>query len=204
MDLREAKEHLGRVKPYYLRNETLRALASAIMGLKAIVALNIQPAMDVRGLIREAVQLLSRDEGVKQQLTGPLLYQPGQERQILAQLAAAYKLLHEAQSRESYEVAAARKLKLDQHFNAGLKLLEQRQVSEADAEFTETLNYYRDEYRVFAFIGKALVEAGEHRRAGPYLKKGLEIAPTDAELLKLFDQITQLKLKEHQAQGKTE
>ena len=139
MDLREAKEHLGRVKPYYLRNETLRALASAIMGIKGIVGLNIQPGMDVRGLIREAVQLLSRDDGVREHVGAPLLYQPGQERQVLAQLAAAYKNLLEAQNRENYEDASARKLKLDQYFNMGLKLLEQRQISEADAAFVGKL-----------------------------------------------------------------
>ena len=196
MDLREAKEHLGRVKPYYLRNETLRALGSAVMGLKGIVALNVQPGVDVRGLIREAVQLLSRDELVREHTGATLMYQPGQERQLLAQLAAAYKQLAEALNRESHEVAGARKLKIDQHFNAGLKLLEQRQVSGADAEFAEAVKYYRDEHRLFAFIGKALVEAGEHRRAAPYLKRGLDVAPTDAELLKLFELVTQQRLKE--------
>ncbi len=185
MDSRGIKEQLARIKVYYLKNETLRALGCAVLGIKGIIQLGITPPTEMRGLIREGVQLLSRDETIRQHLRAPLVYQPGQERQVLAQLASVYKILHEALGREDRQTAFARKQKIDQNLNLGLRLLAQGQVSEADAAFAEAVKYCRDEFTLFKIIGKALVGAHEERRAAPYVKKALEAFPRDTELVAL-------------------
>ena len=192
MELKEIREHLGRVKVAYLRNDIMRALASAIMGLKGVAALP-QPPTDVKSLVREAVQLLARDNTIKQFCKGSLIYTVGQERQLLAVLANTYKALIDEQNREDKEQARARKIKLDQLLNLGVRLLAQGQVSEADHSFSEAATQYRDEHRLFAFIGKALIEANEPRRALPYLKKGLEAAPDDVMLKDLFAEAVRMK-----------
>ncbi|MEG2139847.1 MAG: hypothetical protein RRY20_03565, partial [Bilophila sp.] len=87
MGIREIKEQLGRIKPYYLRNDTLRALGAAVLGVKGLVQAGTLPPMELRGLVREGIQLLSRDDQIKKLLTTPLGYQPGQERQLLGALA---------------------------------------------------------------------------------------------------------------------
>ena len=79
MDMRGIKEQLGRIKPYYLKNEIVRALGCAVLGLKGTVQLGVSPSTELRGLIREGVQLLMRDETIKTRLKAPLVYQPGQE-----------------------------------------------------------------------------------------------------------------------------
>lgn len=193
MDTRAIREQLGRVKPYYLRNETLRALNAALMGVKGVAALGMAPSLDIRGAIREAVQLLSRDEQVKKLLKAPLAYQPGQERQLLAALAALYKAYLEEMNREDHDAALARKQKLDQAFNLGIKLLGQGQVSEADAAFAEAITHYRDEHRVFVLIGKALLGAGEDKRALPYLRRGMEVCPEDPDLRTLLETAGRVK-----------
>ncbi len=182
MDIRAIREQLGRVKPYFLRNETLRALTAAVMGLKGVVESNTPPPADVRGLIRDAVQLLGRDELIKKHLQGQLMYQPGSERKILVQLVDLYKKIKHELEYEGFDDAMGRKQKLDQALNMGLKLLEQGQASEADANFAEALTHYKDEHRLFLFIGKALLDAGEVRRALPYLKRGSEANPEDKEI----------------------
>lgn len=192
MELKEIREHLGRVKVAYLRNDVMRALASAIMGVKGVASLS-QPPTDLKSLVREAVQLLARDNTIKQFCKGSLMYTAGQERQLLAVLANTYKALIDEQNREDQEQARARKLKLDQMLNLGTRLLAQGQVSEADHAFTEAANQYRDEHRLFAFIGKALLDADEPRRALPYLKKGLEAAPEDVMLRDLLAQAMRMK-----------
>ncbi|MEG1610437.1 MAG: hypothetical protein RR317_04570 [Bilophila sp.] len=137
--------------------------------------------------------MLSRDDQIKKLLTTPLGYQPGQERQLLGALAELYKALLQEQEREDRDVAFARKQKLDQALNLGMRLLAQGQVSEADAQFVEATSAYRDEHTLFRAISKALLEAKEVRRAVPYLRRGIEVLPTDPEMLRLFDQARQMR-----------
>lgn len=196
MDMRGIKEQLGRVKPYYLKNDMLRALGAAVLGVKGVVQLGVTPPTEIRGLVREGAQLLSRDEKVKKLLKAPLMYQPGQERQLLAQLASVYKILLEEESREDKAAAFARKQKIDHNLNLGLRLLAQGQVSEADAAFAEAVSQYKDEHVLFKLIGKALAEAGEVRRAVPYLKKGLEALPQDAEMAALLETVQLARAKD--------
>ena len=187
MTSKEIRDHLGRVKPYYLRNEIVRALAAAISGLQGLG--NTPPSTDMRGLIREAVQLLSRDKQVRKYTReGALIYQPGQERAILVQLALAYKGIQAEMAHEDHDATVARKVKLDQAYTQGLRHLEQKRSPEADAAFTEALNSYKDEHRVLFLMGKALMDAGEVRRALPYLKRGVEAEPDNEEVARLYEE----------------
>lgn len=195
MDSRGIKEQLARIKVYYLKNETLRALGCAVLGIKGIIQLGITPSVELRGLIREGVQLLSRDETIRQHLKAPLIYQPGQERQVLAQLASVYKILYEALGKEDRQTAFARKQKIDQNLNLGLRLLAQGQVSEADAAFAEAVKHCKDEFTLYKIIGRALIDAHEERRAAPYIRKGLEGLPEDSELVALQGAVIRAKSK---------
>ena len=175
MDVRKIRENLGRIKIYYLKGETLRALGFAVMALKDVVRAGGAPPVDVRGPLREGVQLLARDKDVKRLSKAPLMYQPGQERALLLTLATLYKQLEEEAGRESRENAFARKQRLDQALGLGRRLLAQGKVSEADAAFQEAL------------IGKSLFDAGQPRRAVPYLKKAVELEPDNGVARELLE-----------------
>ena len=181
MDVRKIRENLGRIKIYYLKGETLRALGFAVMALKDVVRAGGAPPVDVRG------PLLARDKDVKRLSKAPLMYQPGQERALLLTLATLYKQLEEEAGRESRENAFARKQRLDQTLGLGRRLLAQGKVSEADAAFQEALTHYRDERRVFQLIGKSLFDAGQPRRAVPYLKKAVELEPDNGVARELLE-----------------
>lgn len=191
MTPKEIREHLGRVKPYYLRNEIQRALGAAIAGLQGLG--NSQPTTEMRGVIREAIQLLSRDDEVRKYLKAPIIYQPGQEKAVLVQLALVYKGIREAAEYEGHDTALNRKIKMDQAFNQGVKLLDQGRASEADACFVEAISCYKDEHRIFSLIGKALIGAGEIRRALPYLKRGAEAAPGDTAMQQIYTECQRLR-----------
>lgn len=191
MTTREIREQLGRVKPYYLRNETLRALTALLSALKGLGP-GIPP-MDIRGPLREAINLVTRDQQVKDLLATPLVYQPGQEKSLLAQLLPVYKTLDAAQNIETREQALERKIQLDQNYNLGLRHLEQNRVSEADASFAHAITFHRDEHRIFCMIAKALQGAGEIRRAYPYAKRGAEVLPDEPDAQALFAEITRLR-----------
>ncbi|MCH5277866.1 MAG: hypothetical protein J1E80_08575 [Desulfovibrionaceae bacterium] len=177
MDIRKVRENLGRIKLYYLKGETSRALGAAVMALKELTKAGASLSTDLRAPLREGVQLLARDKDVKRLYKAPLIYQPGQERALLVVLAKVYKQMEDEAGREDRKEAFARKQRLDQAIGLGRRLLEQGKVSEADASFQEALTHYRNEHRAFQLIGKALLDADQPRRAVPYLKKAMELEP---------------------------
>lgn len=190
MDLKKIRANLGRCKASYQKNDAVRALTECIMALTDIVRAGSPTLpLDVRGLIRESIQLLSRDPIIKDKIKAPIIYQPGQERATLIILADIYKQTLAEQENENREQSLARKQKLDQSLILGNKLLAQGKVSEADAAFQEAISAYKDEHRIFLLIGKALMDAEQPRRAYPYLKKAMEVEPDNNNLLDLYDQV---------------
>jgi len=192
MNIRQIRENLGRVRTSFQRNDMLRALSCFIAGLQALGG--SAPPTDIRGDIRESLQFLVRDQQVKALLPdGQCSYTPGQEKELLALFTKIHDQLKEAAETEGRESALARKIKLDQAYNAGKKLLEQGKVSEADASFSEAVLAYKDEHRLFYMIAGLLVDANEVVRAGPYLKKGLEALPGDPALMELLERARLLR-----------
>jgi len=192
MNIRQIRENLGRVRTSFQRNETVRALSYFISGLQGLGG--SAPPTDVRGDIRDAVMLLTRDQQVKALLPGGQYgYTPGQEKAMLVLFKQIHDQLKEAAETENHEAALARKIKIDQAYNAGKKFLEQGKISEADASFAEAVLAYKDEHRLFYMIAALLVEAQEVVRAGPYLKKGLEALPGDPDLMELLERARALR-----------
>lgn len=189
MDMKDILGHLGRIKIYYKRNEIISALGFFVMALQGIIPINALPT-DLKSRIREAVQLFGRDERVKKYYPNGLVYQPGNEKALYVAVKSIYKQLKEGQKGEELIAARTRILKLDDQFNEGLRSLAKGNVSEADAYFAEAVSCVKDEIRLYSFIGKALLEAKEVRRAFPYLRKGVELAPDDAVIKVLFDEAT--------------
>lgn len=196
MDIREIRTFCSRAKVYAQKGEALRAVGTLISGLKGTQKLATATPADVRTLIRETVQALATDERVKTGLGGLFRYEPGQEKALLVQCQELEKILDAQQNYEAYEVAKARKLKLDQQLNRALARLEQKQPAEADTLFSEALEAYRDEHRVFAYIAKALIDAGAPGRAVKYIKRGLTVLPQDALLQELMNCAESMRTEE--------
>ncbi|MDR0466038.1 MAG: hypothetical protein LBH94_01625 [Deltaproteobacteria bacterium] len=186
MNIRLIRENLGRVRTSFQRNDMIRALSCFITALQELGA--TPPPSDLRGELREALQIVLRDAQVKALLPGgQFSYAPGQEKEMLALFVKIHGQLKEAADMEDHDSALTRKVKIDQAFNVGKKLLEQGKVSEADASFSESVLAYKDEHRLFGMIARLLVDANEVVRAGPYLKKGLEVLPGDPDLMELLE-----------------
>ncbi len=191
MDIKEVRTHLGRVKTYYLRNETERAVAAIVMGIKGMG--NKPFPSDLRSMVREAVQMLGKDESVVKILGKTVIYQPGKEQDILAAFAKVYKILKGEAETENHDTALNRKLNIDRTLNQGMKLLEQNKVSEADECFNKAIGFYKDEHFLFAIIGKALLEANQVRRALPYLKRAAKVNPKNDEVQAMLVKCSELR-----------
>ena len=191
MNIRQVRENLGRVRTNFQRNDMIRAVQCFITGLQGLEG--APPPSDLRGDIREAAQCLASDKNIRALLPDPFSYTPGREKELLALFTKILNQIKEAAETEDHDTALARKLKIDQAYNAGKKHLEQGRVSEADASFAEAVRAYKDEHRLFCMIAVLLVDAGEVVRAGPYLKKGLEVLPGDPELMELLERARALR-----------
>lgn len=184
--MKEIKESLGRIKAYYQRNDIKKALVSAIFALKNLSG---TVPTEIRSAIRESVQLIVRDSQIKKYIDAPLIYQPGNENQILEKLVYVYEKIVEQEGQEEYAKSLDRKISLDKFYNEGLKSLKNKQSSEADEHFRKSLTFYKDEHHIFYMIAQALKEAGEIRRAYPYAKRGVEVSPESEKIQELFEEI---------------
>lgn len=192
VDARQVREHFARSRAYYQRRDTVRALASACAGIEGMLGVGMAGIglVEAQGALREVLQIFTRDAAIRGAV-GDLApqgfaYQKGEERVLLAMLQTAQRELEAAESRESYEDALARKQRIDAALLLGMRCLQQNRTSEADACFAEAVKNYRDEHRLFLCIGRLLVDAGEVRRAIPYLKRGLVADPQDATMAGLL------------------
>lgn len=187
MDLRKTREQLGRIRVYYLKGDTLRALASAVMALRDLAQMNNLPT-DIRSMAREGISCLARDEEVKSHLSRPLSYQPGQEKALFIQLGAVYKKMAAQAGMESREDAFARKQKMDRAIITGQKLVTQGKFSEAEESFREAVACYRNEHRLFQMIAKSFMDAGQPRRAIDYLRKAVEVEPENEPARRMLEE----------------
>ncbi len=191
MDVKEVRTHLGRIKTYYLRKETERALASIVTGIKGMG--NKPFPADLRSMVREAVQMLGRDEDVLKVLGKPVTYTPGKEQDVLTAFSKVYQTLRGEAETESHDKALQRKLAIDHALSQGMKLLEKNSFSEADECFNKAVTHYKDEHFLFAIIGKALLEANQVRRAMPYLTRAAKVNPSNENVKEMLAKCTQLR-----------
>ncbi len=191
MDIRQIKESFSRVKIYYAKKDNAKAFSTAATALREALKLPGGLTTELKGATRELVTLLSKDDYVKK-VNPNLAYKPGDEKNLLALFTAVHQQILKDQGFESYDDTRARKLALDQKINAGIKLLEQGKISEADESFQESLKFYKDEHRVFLYISRLLIAAGQIKRSLTYIKRGLEINNKDPELVAVFRQVREL------------
>ncbi len=182
MSQKNVLDNLGRVKAYYHKNESSKALLSFINALKIVTKNPAQVPTSTRAMIRESVGYITSDQEIKKFLKKPLMYNPGKEKEMLDLCMNAYALMEGAQGLETKEQSRERKANLDKFYNFGIKLLAAKKVSEADKAFQEALKYFKNEKRLFILITTQLCEASEFVRASGYLKRAYELFPDSQEV----------------------
>ncbi|MFV0421977.1 tetratricopeptide repeat protein [Oleidesulfovibrio sp.] len=173
------KENLARAKSYFNRHDVQRAVAATATAVQAWVK-GGEPSLgkvELQGALREVVSLLSRADEVSAELGGPLVWQPGQEKVLLVQLANVLRALQHQDLGEDHRKILERKLKLDKLFNYGCRLLENHKVKEADEAFQEAMTHHKDEDVIFRMMGERMMAASQPAMALRYLKRSLKAAP---------------------------
>ncbi len=190
MDSKKVIYNLSKVKACYLKGQSFQAVNHTVLALKEIVEKpsSAPLSVNIRSLIREAMQFLSRDEKVTSKTTTSLAYSPGQEKVMLKNLLRIHCQFAEA-LQENREQTRERKLKLDKAYNLGLRLLAANKISEADQAFQMSVKCYKTEKKLFSMIADALIKAGQEVRATTYLKKAIELEPDSEKLLATINKI---------------
>ncbi|MFW5487441.1 MAG: tetratricopeptide repeat protein [Desulfovibrio sp.] len=181
--IQKIKTHLARSKAYYNRNEILRSLVSLAEALKLELSVKLsgQDKLVVLNGLREMTQLLGRIEEVKKYCPAPLVFSPGQERNVLVCLAKTIKVMHAVALKEDHEKAMERKISIDKLMLHGQTCLQNGKISEAEKAFNEAIELYVDEKALFSMIGTSLIEAGQERLAVKYFIQAMEEYPDDAQ-----------------------
>ncbi len=191
MTPKEIRDQLIRAKICYTQKKNIECVGAIIMALRNMGDVAQPP--EVCGALREVVLLICKESIVTDALDAPIVYNPGQEKALLAPFAKVFKIAMENKDKESHPDAKERKLKIDKAFNTAKKYLSQNKVSEADQAFSEAIKFYKDEHTLFKLIGEALMQAGAPKRAYPYLKKGMEVDGKSPSLQKLFQECEVLR-----------
>ncbi len=189
MNQKAIQDNLGRAKNFYQKGNSVQALYALTKALNEIVRAapgSVVP-ISIRSVLRETVQLLSKDKNIISRTPNPkaIVYTPGKEGALLSVLMKIYNQIIE-ESKESREVAKQRKLRLDKAYTIGIKLLKVDKVSEADQAFQEAVKSYKDETKIFSMISTALLDAKEPVRASTYLKKAIELEPQNEDVKELY------------------
>ncbi|MBQ7738287.1 MAG: hypothetical protein IJT59_01340 [Desulfovibrionaceae bacterium] len=191
MNIRKIREDLGRIQPSCQRRDFNHALVLLISSLKELGGQ--RAPMDIRQDFRDALITICSDPIFKAVHATPITYTAGKEREILSQLVKVYQAIVGQANKETYEEAAARKLKIDHALRDGKNFLSRGLVSDADTCFAQAVKNYRDENALFAMIAREFMNAKEFARAQGYLKFGLKQAPNDPLLLSLAMQCQRLR-----------
>lgn len=172
------KENLARAKAYFNRHDVQRAVAATAAALQAWVQAG-EPAgkNELVGALREVVALLGRADEVTGELGGPPVWQPGQEKSLLIQLAKVLRALQHQEVDEDHRKILERKQKLDRLFIYGSRLLETHKPKEADEAFQEAMTYHKDEDVIFRMMGERMMAASQPALALRYLKRALKASP---------------------------
>ncbi|MBQ9536864.1 MAG: hypothetical protein IJU79_03635 [Desulfovibrionaceae bacterium] len=191
MNIRKIREDLGRVKSSCQRRDFNNALFLLISSLKELGGQ--RAPLDLRQDFRDALFAICSDPNYKSVRPTPVIYNAGKEREILAQMLQVYQAIVGQVETESYEVAAARKLKIDQALRDGKNFLSRGLVPEAELSFAEAVKNYRTENALFAIIAREFMAVKEYGRGLGYLREGLKRAPTDPMLRELANECMRLR-----------
>ena len=191
MNVRKIREDLGRIQPSCQRRDFNHAMVLLINSLKELGGQ--RAPLDIRQEFRDALTTICSDPIFKGVQSTPIVYAPGKEREILSQMVKIYQAIIGQVGQETYEEAAARKLKIDHALRDAKNFLARGQVSEADQSFAQAIKNYRDENALFAVIAREFMVVKEYARAQGYLKFGLKKAPSDPLLLSLAMECQRLR-----------
>jgi len=174
-------QHLNRSKAAFLKGETLRPLVSVAEALKIVITTQIhsQDMSKIATLLRDNLQNISKMQEVAKHLPEPLTYQPGAEKQILAQIIPLVKTLHKERKREGMDAVRARKLKIDHAIIHGTKAVQAGKFDEAKKYFREATNLHTDEDAMFLIIADRLQAAEVYKESFEYLRSALQVNPND-------------------------
>lgn len=174
-------QHLNRAKAAFLKGDTLRPLVSLAEALKIVVTTQIssQEMNRIATLLRETVANVAKMEEARAHLSEPLVYQPGGEKKVLAQLIPLVKAIHATRKSEGMDAVRERKLKIDHAIIHGSNAVAAGKFDEAKEYFREATNLYVDEHAMFLIIADRLQGAEAWKESFEYLRSALGVNPND-------------------------
>lgn len=175
------KEFIARAKSYIQRNDYLRTLKALCQALELLHDSQIfgRERFEVNVLLDEVLRDLSGMKQIKRVFPQGIKYEKGQERALFRTLKRLHDKLEAAIEKIRVEKIRAQKLELDELLIQAQEALGRKEPLEARKLFRRASEQYPEEKNLPVDIGNRLMLAGLFPESLEYLKRGMEVDPSD-------------------------
>lgn len=182
------KEDIARAKAHTQRGDYIRSLGALCKALERMLGSQIfgRDKFEIGILLDEAVNELMDMKGMKRIFPVPLKYEKGKEKKIYLTLKKLRAKIEEAVEKARIEKTRKRLARLDDAILKAQELLDEKQALEARRLFRQIADEYPDVKGINTDIGRRLVMGGFLQEAVEYLKRAIEIAPSDIRSYELL------------------
>lgn len=196
MDINQIRTQIAAAKANVLKGDITNSLKRFIYALHALTQSNAAIPTDVKSLIRDTAIEYNSFKQIKDELGISFNYVAGEEKKLLVACMKAYEhLSKEPAEEESYEDALKRKKNLDAHLIAVKDFLSRNFLEQADAEVEKAMKFYRDEHKIFAYLGELYLQNNYITRAKSFFKKATEAEPNNQDVAKRFIEVNKMQPK---------
>lgn len=197
MDINQIRTQLATAKANVLKGDITTSLKRFIYALHELTKSNAPIPVDLKSMIRDISVEYNSFKQIKDELNINFAYTAGEEKKLLVVCMKAYEHLTKEANKdeESYEDALKRKKALDQHLIAVKDFLSRNFLEEADEEVEKAMKYYRDEHKVFAYLGELYLQSNYVTRAKHFYKKATEMEPNNQDVAKKFIEVNKMQAK---------
>lgn len=196
MDINQIKTQLATAKANVIKGDITGSLKRFIYALHALTQGNAQIPTEIKSLIRDTATQYSSFSQIKDELGITFNYVAGEEKKLLVACMKAYEhLSKDAKEDESYEDALKRKKSLDAHLIAVKDFLSRNFLEQADEEVEKAMEFYKDENKIFAYLGELYLQSNYITRAKHFFKRATEVEPNNQEVAKRYIEVNKMQPK---------
>lgn len=196
MDINQVRTQIATAKANVLKGDITNSLKRFIYALHALVQGGVQIPTEIKTLIRDTATEYNSFKQIKDELGISFNYVAGEEKKLLVACMKAYEhLTKEEKEEESYEDALKRKKNLDAHLIAVKDFLSRNFLEQADEEVEKAMEYYKDEHKIFAYLGELYLQSNYITRAKHFFKQATEAEPNNQDVAKRFIEVNKMQAK---------
>ncbi len=180
-DIKTIREHVARAKAYSGRLDVLKTLDALVDALELFTVTQIvgREKFEISILIDEVLRTLAAMPQLKALFPNGASLAKGQEKQMLARLAAIRDRIRTAIEKAEYEKTYAYKVSIDQALIEAMRLAQEGQTDQARVAFRKAADRFVSEPGLLQDVGARMIRCGMVQESVEYLEQAIKTDPKD-------------------------